>query len=116
MSCVCLQESFRPVVVNTSGFIYTAQRPDRETFTQQKWGWMGTEVGMVPTGTALENPVHVALGSMLLSVQQCLPAGAWAELQLSTVMSSDTDSADEKAQKRRAWAHLGHVRSYEGGW
>lgn len=84
-SSTCLvQESFRPVVVNTSGFIYTAQRPDRETFTQQKWGWMGTEVG------------------------------AWAELQLSTVMSSDTDSADEKAQKRRAWAHLGHVRSYEG--
>ncbi|GAB4816347.1 hypothetical protein N2152v2_003393 [Parachlorella kessleri] len=40
-----LQEGFKGVVSNASGFTYVAAKPSAATFTAQKWSWSGTQPG-----------------------------------------------------------------------
>lgn len=45
-SSVCFMlEDFKGVVKAANGFVYRPERPDAETFVQQKWAWSGTGPG-----------------------------------------------------------------------
>lgn len=45
------QEDFKGVVKAANGFVYRPERPDAETFVQQKWAWSGTGPGVEGHGT-----------------------------------------------------------------
>lgn len=61
--CLSLQESFKPMVVHSSGFEWRPERPDEPTFVEQKWGWTGHKPGGRDAARACAGPSTVQRGT-----------------------------------------------------